>query len=271
MKASKADIYSKYGIKYQAGKIESPMFGMINPLLVDGNSKLGKGVWTWSMLPGTETYHVNIGSKAESDYMDIKGTCVCDCQGCYAKTGFFRMNSTVKSLAIKTGIARLYTDFMVNAIMAQIEADNIKLVRIHAAGDFFSTNYIKAWYRIAIECTNTVFWTYTKNNEAVNAFDDLNNINIVKSCIPGIGFNFGHCDYIIKAYEALKAAGHDPYICRCGIDPNQHCINCKGCSAHKYVLFVEHSTNYKAVDDPLYSKLVDIVESQAFDSEYIPF
>lgn len=267
-KLSKADIYSKYGIEYKAGKIYNPMFGWINPILVDGNSKLGKGVWTFSSLPGTNMYHIELST---GDPIEVKGTCLCDCPGCYAQTGFYRMSSTIKSLAIKTAIARYMIDWLKNAILAQIEADNIELCRIHASGDFFGTEYIAMWHDVAAQAENTVFWTYTKNAQAEHAFDDLSNINIVHSIIPGIGFNYGHCDYIIKAYKALKKAGNTVYICRCGIDPNQHCNKCAGCSKHDFVLFVEHSTAYKAENDPMYNELVKLVESQAFDSEYMPF
>ena len=52
MKTSKKAIYAEYDIEYMNGKILAPVFGWINPLLVDGNSKLGKGVWTFSTLPG---------------------------------------------------------------------------------------------------------------------------------------------------------------------------------------------------------------------------
>ena len=117
-------------------------------------------------------------------------------------------------------------------------------------------------YEIVAECSGTVFWTYTKNVQFEKSFDDLNNINILKSIIPGIGFNYGHCDYIIKAYNALKAAGKNVYICRCGINKDQHCTNCRGCSKNEYVLFIEHSTNYVAENDPAYNELKDIIEKQ---------
>ena len=152
---------------------------------------------------------------------------------------------------------------MVNAIIAQIQADNIEFLRIHASGDFYSMEYASAWHRIATECQTTVFWSYTKNKQAEQAFNDLQNVNIVKSCVPGVGFNFGHCDYIMDAYNQLKSAGKSVYICRCGVDPNQHCNNCKGCSRNEYVLFIEHSTNYKAANDPHFSALADVIERQA--------
>lgn len=257
---NKKEIYAQYGIEYENGKINAPLFGWINPLLINGNAKLGKGVWTFSTLPGTGYYTVPI--TGINDVMTVKGTCCCDCTGCYAQTGFYKMPSVERANAIKTVIARLYTTFMQRAIIAQIKAENIRLVRIHAAGDFFSAEYIRAWREIVKKCENTVFWTYTKNSDAETAFDDLTNINIVKSCVPGFGFNFGHCEYILKLYHALKAEEMPVYICRCGIDKNQHCINCKGCSENKYVLFLEHSTAYQAEKDSLYPEVVKLVNAQ---------
>ena len=71
-------------------------------------------------------------------------------------------------------------------------------------------------------------------------------------------------DYELKAseYKALTAQGKNVYICRCGIDKNQHCTNCKGCSKNEYVLFVEHSTDYKAEADADFAELKAIIEAQ---------
>ena len=250
---TKKEIYAAHGIELKDGKILSPV-GMISPLLVNGNAKLGKGVWTFSTLAGNIEYNAVVNGNA----VTVKGTCVCNCQGCYAQTGFYKMSSTVNALAIRTIIARDYVDFMVRAITAQIHADGITLCRIHAAGDFIGTDYIMAWRKIVKACKGCKFWTYTKNPVAENAFDDLDNINIVKSIIPGCGFNFGHCDYIINTYDMLKAAGKSVHVCKCGFDKNQHCVNCKGCSENEYVLFVEHSTAYKAAEDPRYNELMTI-------------
>lgn len=259
MKNNKKEIYAEYGIEYENGKIFAPLFGWINPLLVDGNAKLGKGVWTFSTLPGTMIYDVVINGKSYA----VKGTCVCNCKGCYAMTGFYNMPGVKAANAMKTMIARSFVDFMRRAITAQIKADNIKLCRLHASGDFFSAEYISAWQEIVKACPECLFWTYTKSADAVNAFDDFDNANIVKSIIPGRGFNFGHCDYILRVYRELKAAGNSVYICKCGIDKNQHCTNCKGCATHDFVLFIEHSTAYKAENDAAFPELKAIIESQS--------
>lgn len=259
MKTSKKAIYAEYGIKYANGKILAPVFGWINPLLLDGNAKLGKGVWTWSTLPSNKAFTVEINGHV----FNVVGTCPCNCAGCYAQTGFYNMPSVKQSNAVKTVLARDHMDFVKRAIIAQIHADNILLCRIHASGDFFNAEYINAWRDIVNASPLCTFWTYTKNASAENAFADCKNINIVKSVIHGYGFNFGKCEYILRVYKALKAMNKDVYICRCGVDKNQHCINCKGCSKNEYVLFIEHSTGYVAENDPLFAEITKIIDAQA--------
>lgn len=261
MKQSKQSIYEQYGIKYdtKTNKIYHNVLGWIRPLLINGNDKLGRGVYTYSTLPTNKMYIVSFGPFTDKH---IKGTCPCHCDGCYATKGRYTFQNVIQANARKTWLSRFDLDFMVRAIIAQINADHITICRIHASGDFDSTAYIDAWKRIVKDCPDTIFWTYTKNIQAENAFDDLDNINVVRSIIPGIGFNFGHCDYIMKAYHALKAIGKKVYICRCGIDKKQHCTNCHGCYENEIVLFVEHSTEYKAEKDPMYNELKQLIESQ---------
>lgn len=131
-KESKKEIYARYGISYdnKTGKISSPI-GTHRPLLIDGNKKIGKGVYHFSMLPANIYFEVKVCGKP----MVVHGTCPCRCTGCYALTGNYRFKSTKNSLAIRTVLAREYLDYTEKAIQAQIEADNISIVRIHAAGD----------------------------------------------------------------------------------------------------------------------------------------
>jgi len=149
--------------------------------------------------------------------------------------------------------------------MAQLEYIGRGEIRIHAAGDFNTKDpesYARMWYDIAKKNNSFRFWTYTKVKQFETLFDNLKNANIVKSVIPGIGFNFGTCEYIINAYYTLQEMNESVYICKCGIDKMQHCEKCGVCATYKYVLFVEHSTSYKAEKDPLYAKLCEIVNNQ---------
>lgn len=309
-KKSKKAIYAAYDIEYKKGKIYSPINGgmWITPPLVNGNDKIGKGAWHFSMLPGNITWHVNIalttktkictkmvkdpktGEKRKSAnygklvkytavddnnpvWIDIDGTCACLCRNekgeiaCYAFTGNYQYDTTKAYLAIRTILAREFPEFLERAIMAQIEAEKIELCRIHAAGDFFGKEYAAMWKRIAIACQGTIFWTYTKVKEFEKLFNGIENANIVKSVIPGFGFNFGHCDYIMRLYKYLKSKGFKVHICFCGIEKYagiepKHCTNCKSCSECDYVLFIEHSTEYKAEKDPLFPELVKLILAQ---------
>ena len=251
---NKKSIYESFGITYENGKINSP-FGAVSPLLKNGNSKVGKNVYTFSILPTAKTFTV-YGE-------EIKGTCPCTCKDCYGTKGCCAYKSSVECYAANTILVRKCLDWVRRAIMAQIAADDIKTVRIHAVGDFDNNDsYVEMWKDIISKNPAVQFWTYTKYARFENAFDDLPNGNIVKSVIPKIGFNFGECGYVIDTYNYLKAMGEDVYICRCGIDKEQHCTNCKHCSTHKYVLFVVHGNGYKAEKDARYAELVDLIESQ---------
>ena len=259
-KLTKKQTYEKYGIQMEGDKLVSPL-GLINELLKEGNDKTGKRVWTFSILPGTGEFEMDI-----NDYhIHTKGTCCCDCLGCYAKTGRYNQDNVIRSMIINTELVNHYIWFVRAAISAQLEYIGEGEVRIHAAGDFNTENpeqYANMWFDIAEKFSTFLFWTYTKVKRFENLFDNLKNANIVKSVIPHIGVNFGHCDYIINAYYTLKELGKSVYICKCGIDKNQHCENCKVCATYEYVLFIEHSTSYKAEKDPLYNKLCEIINNQ---------
>jgi hypothetical protein len=45
----------------------------------------------------------------------------------------------------------------------EIERRRVPLVRIHAAGDFFSAAYIAQWDAVAAACPGTRFWYYTRS------------------------------------------------------------------------------------------------------------
>ena len=259
-KASKKAIYKKYGIVFENGHIVSPV-GPICELLKEGNDKTGKRVFTFSILPGNFAYTIEI----DGNIYTINGTCICNCDGCYAQSGRYNTSGVVRSMAINTFLVNNYIDFVKSCIMAQLEYLERGEIRIHAAGDFNTENsdkYAATWHFIAKKFNSFRFWTYTKVKRFETLFDDLKNANIVKSVIPGIGFNYGHCDYIINAYYTLKEIGKSVYICKCGIDKNQHCELCGVCATYEYVLFIEHSTEYVAEKDPLYDKVVEIAKNQ---------
>lgn len=270
MRKTKKEIYAENGIEFtnaNNGKIKAPVFGYIKPLMKNGNTKIGKGVFHFSTLPTDGIYTFTVNGKEYT----TPGTCACTCRNektgkidCYACAGHYSRHNVRASLGMNTILSRFFLDFVRRAITAQIIADKIRIIRVHVAGDFFSREYVEMWRGIAAAFPGVCFWTYTKVREYENAFNDISNFNVVKSIIPGRGYNFGECGYIIALYNELKAAGKSVYICLCEVSENApHCYDCGACRTCDYVLFVKHSTpDYDAKKDALFPVLKALAESQ---------
>ena len=275
-KASKREIYASFGIEWDGKHIVTPWGFTVPELLTIGtNSKVGNAA-TWSMLPGTGAVDIKSCGPLTRDVMEkagvgvVYGTCPCDCTGCYAKAGRYNFDSNKAALTARTITAYRDVDFFRRAVTAQIIADGITQVRIHAAGDFFGPEYVDAWKRIAIDTRETtVFWTYTKYEPALKAFADVDNLFITPSVTP-FGVNFGTCREILRMHAALTRAGFRVHICACGTPFEKHCADCNvGCKAVgvsvDYVLFIKHSTpDYKAgKNDPAeYAAVCEIIKNQ---------
>lgn len=135
-KMTKKEVYAKHGIIFQNDKIVSPV-GLIRELLKEGNDKTGKLVLTFSLLPGNGEFTIDING---IEYT-VKGTCICKCKGCYAMTGHYNHDTTIRSMAINTYLVNNHIDFVKACIAAQLEYMVRGEVRIHAAGDT-STDFI---------------------------------------------------------------------------------------------------------------------------------
>lgn len=89
-----------------------------------------------------------------------------------------------------------------------------RFIRVHDAGDFFSEDYARAWFRIAHQHPDVTFYAYTKQVALVKGLSDLRPANFV------VIFSVGgkqdhlvdrdtdrHCD-VFPSREALDAAGY---------------------------------------------------------------
>ena len=259
-KALKNLIESRTGLKCFGDLVRIDADGELYPLpLVQGNAKIGASVWHASTLPTADI----VACEHDNIKYEMRGTCPTTCAGCYGTKGNYNFNDIKYILMRRTALLRLYAEIYFFLALCQIKAENIIYIRVHATGDFIE-NEAAGWYKIFKAMPYLKGWTYTKCKIAgdIKRLNDLKNFNIVNSNIKGCGFNFGHIDYILKVYNKLVKKGITPYICRCGIDAGQHCSNCTGCSKNKYVLFIEHSTEYKAHKDPLYNTIKELIERQ---------
>lgn len=259
MKKSLKNMIIESGLEVAGNQVK--INGVLYPLpLVKGNSKIGGNVYHASTLPSNQVITAVL---KDGSTISEKGTCPLTCEGCYGLRGNYKFNTTKKWLILRTRLLIKYPEIYFMLVKFQIIAEKIQYLRVHATGDFVHGEAI-GWAGIFSQFPRLIGWTYTKclHDNDIETLDSLSNFNIVDSIVKGCGFNFGHIDYILATYETLKAQGKNPYICRCGIDKNQHCGNCTACSNHKNVLFIEHSTGYNASADPLYNKAVEIIDSQ---------
>lgn len=114
-------------------------------LLRPGNAKLGKGLFSWSVPADT-----TCPGKSE----------VCAAI-CYAKHGHYVFENVKTRLEINLEIAR--QNRFANLMTLEIARRKARRVRVHAAGDFYSVAYTRAWLQIVQACPDTEFWAYTRS------------------------------------------------------------------------------------------------------------
>lgn len=112
-----------------------------------GNWKLGKSIFSWS-LPAYKT------CPGASD------VCVAIC---YAMRGRFTAEYVQRSQSRNWRRSR--SARFVERMLTSLAKYHAKIVRVHASGDFYSADYVRAWIRIAKRRPQTIFFAYTRSWE----------------------------------------------------------------------------------------------------------
>jgi hypothetical protein len=112
-----------------------------------GNSKLGQGIWTFSIPSGLS--HICVGATP---------ACL---RYCYAQRGHFLHSNTQRKYQenYKLSLSPKFT----RRISSEISAVNAKVFRIHPSGEFYSTEYINKWLHIALRHPAVTFFAYTRS------------------------------------------------------------------------------------------------------------
>lgn len=114
-------------------------------MLMLGNSKLGRGIWTFSLPAGS-----SCPGKTKT------------CSSlCYAKKGFF-VFGTVKNKLRQNLTASKRKDF-VDKFNQELRETQPRYVRLHASGDVYSVEYAEKLARIIRANPDTVFYMYTRS------------------------------------------------------------------------------------------------------------
>lgn len=93
---------------------------------------------------------------------------------CYACSGQFTFPSVVTAQAerwAQTADLGAWMDHTAAEVkrlagprrrLSRRQTDGRLVLRVHSAGDFYSVDYLRAWYEVAKRCPEAVFYTYTR-------------------------------------------------------------------------------------------------------------
>lgn len=143
-----------YNINYDESMVVS---------LVKGNSKLGKKVFAFNLMPGNRP----ISTKDKGELTNVWGTCggVCNgCEGfCYAvRDTRQHHNSVIPSVGKNTVIMRHDMDKGFKQIKEALIKNKAKVLRLHSSGEIMNYDYLLHMVKLAVEMPDVLFYFYTK-------------------------------------------------------------------------------------------------------------
>lgn len=186
--------------------------------LDNGNTKLAKGILSFSLLPVV--------------------TCNQECKGCYDVRSLRYPSVRLKRVVNTILASSRHASRLFETIKGQIErSKTVTAVRIHVGGDFFSTEYAFRWAALKLAVNKSINWyTYTKTSHTEVLVQS--GINVVESKLDNGQFNFGPKVDIMAMAKSRKG-----FVCPAtmGKVKDQFCgSGCKACQTRKDVFFVIH-------------------------------
>ena len=131
--------------------------------LAKGNSKLGKGVYAFNLMPGSKP----ISTKDKGQLTNVWGTCSGCCDGCenycYAVKDTRRFHNTViPSVGKNTVIMRHDMDKGFKQIKEALIKNKAKVLRWQSSGEIMNYDYLLHMVKLAVELPDIQFYFYTK-------------------------------------------------------------------------------------------------------------
>jgi len=167
---------------------------------------------------------------------------------CYANKGTFLFKSTRISNEYNFAIALTDLTYLKSELIKEIEKKNIKFIRIHSSGDFYSKEYFLMWCDIAAKFKNLKIFTYSKAPQIKKELIP-SNLNIINSFIEIDGnrfLNFG-------SYQAMQKLAKKSKGLLCPITKGKElgleklspkngftCSTCKYCITKQKPTFIQH-------------------------------
>lgn len=215
----------------------------------DGNRKLGKGIYTINLLPGSG----NLTLKDGTVLTNVTGSCggCCDaCQNdCYAINGAkYHHNSVIPSTADNTLLARFALDSYFQLLEMFIKFNFVACIRMHSSGEFLSYEYFKRFVEFSKKHPDIKFYTYTKrfnyieryieiDGGSVEDLDGTNNFTLnVSIWHKNYSNPYGLPEFIYDdgTEPELKNIPHCPAVDENGNETGITCSACRSCPNAKH-------------------------------------
>lgn len=188
--------------------------------LSKGNSKIGKGIWSWSTLPGNSEHLLTLSSgKTAVILTDIPGTCSKHCEscfdhGCYAvNSAKLHHNAVIRAWAENTILLRsgrafhMIDEFITKKNAKFLKSKNpedlvVRTFRINVSGEIESAEEFHRWDMLAANHPEVTFSVYTKNFEALEDFLETS-MTFAENFVINIS-QWHHCaDEFLAAHPGL--------------------------------------------------------------------
>lgn len=179
---------------------------MSTNLLQPGNTKLGKSIYQFSLPP--------LKTCTPSNW----------CQkNCYALHGLYKIHEDMINNYFNRCLKASESDTFVLKVCNEIKKHkNLKYIRIHVAGDFYSHEYVEKWQWIAYLNPSIKFLAFTKRDdmkESLAMFAELPNVSIRESLDESIESSLPFPKAIIQGSHADL----EGFVC------SGHCDGCFAC------------------------------------------
>lgn len=114
-------------------------------LLQQGNHKLGRNIFQWSVPP----------------VVCCPGATACCKAVCYATKGRFLLPFVKKKLEENYRVA--LTDDFADRMIREVKRRWVQVCRVHVSGDYFSREYAEKWLSIFRACQKAKFYWYSRS------------------------------------------------------------------------------------------------------------
>ena len=186
------------------------------PSISKGNHKIGKDIYSFSLLPGDEPLSINDGELLTN----VSGTCtgICgDCKKyCYAvRDAKLHHNATIPAWTKNTLLMRWNLSKLMDKIDNFIKTHSVGTWRWQVAGEIESYEYLEAMNDIAKKNPTVKFGVYTKRFDFVERFLAENKKFAKNLCVNISEWNHNTDGYNLDGLNRFVwDDGNDPEIAK---------------------------------------------------------